>query len=168
MSRPYLVAGLAVAAVVLVADQVSKYFILDLFGVSGACRHVLEPVILTPFLNLILVCNPGVSFGLFPAKSPEMVWALTGLALAIVGGLLIWLWRTQRGFPAIAIGVVIGGAVGNVVDRVQYDSVVDFVDFHVGGWHFATFNVADAGISIGVVLLLLDSLFGPRESPRKD
>jgi signal peptidase II len=166
VSRRYLGTGLAVAAAAIVIDQASKYAILDHYGVAGECRRVLEPVILTPFLNLILTCNTGVSFGLFPAGSPAMIWVLAGVALVIAGGLLVWLWRINRMFPALAIGLVIGGALGNVIDRIRYDSVVDFIDFHVSGWHFATFNAADSAISVGVALLLLDSLFGPRESPK--
>lgn len=166
MTRRAVATGLAVAIAAIVVDQGSKYAILTTFGVAGECRQILDPVILTPFLNLIVACNSGVSFGLFPAGSPAMIWVLTGVAVAIVGGLLVWLWRIKRVLPALAIGLVIGGAVGNVIDRVRFDSVVDFVDFHVGGWHFATFNAADAAISTGVALLLLDSLFGARESPR--
>ncbi len=158
--------GLVVAAGVLLADQATKFAILDHYGVAGECRRILDPVILTPFLNLILTCNAGVSFGLFAAGSATMIWVLAGVAVAIVGGLLVWLWRINRVFPALAIGLVIGGALGNVIDRVRYHSVVDFIDFHVDGWHFATFNAADAAISCGVALLLLDSLFGPRESPK--
>lgn len=159
-------AGLVVAAVVILVDQATKFAILEHYGVSGECRRILDPVILTPFLNLILTCNSGVSFGLFAAGSPLMIWILAGVAVAIVGGLLVWLWRINRVFPALAIGLVIGGALGNVIDRVRYKSVVDFIDFHMEGWHFATFNAADAAISCGVALLLLDSLFGPRESPK--
>ncbi len=159
-------AGLIVAVAVILVDQASKYAILEHYGVSGECRRILDPVILTPFLNLILTCNTGVSFGLFAAGSSAMIWILTGVALAIVGGLLVWLWRINRMFPALAVGLVIGGTLWNVIDRVRYDSVVDFIDFHVSGWHFATFNAADAAISCGVALLLLDSLFGPRESPK--
>lgn len=166
MSRRTVWAALVTAVAVILVDQASKFAILDHYGVAGECRRILDPVILTPFLNLILTCNTGVSFGLFSAGSPAMIWVLTGVALLIVGGLVVWLWRINRVFPAIAIGLVIGGALGNVIDRVRYDSVVDFIDFHMSGWHFATFNAADAGISCGVALLVLDSLFGHRESPK--
>lgn len=149
------VAGLG--GLVLALDQISKLWIL---GALGAARPAIE---VTPFLNFVLVWNRGISFGLFDRDSAWQPWLLVGLSLAIVAGLLIWL-RMERGrWVTLAVALIAGGAVGNAVDRARLGAVVDFVDFHLGGWHFATFNVADAAITCGVALLLAVSLFGARK-----
>ena len=147
-----VVAGLG--GLVLALDQISKVWIL---GALGAARPAIE---VTPFLNFVLVWNRGVSFGLLDRDSAWQPWLLVGLSLAIVAGMLVWL-RTERGRGVtLAIALIAGGAVGNAVDRMRLGAVVDFVDFHLDGWHFATFNVADAAITCGVAVLLVVSLFG--------
>ena len=148
--------GLAVAAVVLVADQVSKWLILDI---------VMQPprtVEVTGFFNLVIAWNPGISLGMFRNGGEIGRWILSVFALAISAFLLNWLRQVDRRFPALAIGMVIGGAIGNVIDRVRFGAVADFLDFHLFGWHFWTFNVADSAITVGVAILLIDSLFGPQ------
>ena len=148
--------GLAVAAAVLVADQASKWLILD---------TVMQPprsLEITGFFNLVMVWNPGVSFGMFGDSGEVGRWVLTLFALAISAFLLNWLRQVDRRFPALAIGMVIGGAIGNVVDRVRFGAVADFLDFHLLGYHWPAFNVADSAITVGVAILLIDSLFGPR------
>lgn len=153
-----LAAGLG--GLVLALDQIGKAWILGILGIPGAARPAIE---VTPFLNFVLVWNRGISFGLFDRASAWQPWLLAGLSLVIVAGLLLWL-RTARGrWTAPAIGLVAGGAIGNAVDRVRFGAVVDFVDFHIGGWHFAAFNVADAAITCGVAILLAVSLFGGRK-----
>lgn len=142
--------GLAVAVVVFVLDQASK-------AIALARLDAFAPVEITPFLNLVVVWNPGVSFGMFGGAGPHL---LTGMALAITAVLLVWLWRVQTRWSAIAIGLVIGGAIGNVVDRLRFGAVFDFVDVHAMGYHWPAFNVADAGITVGAVLIVVDSLFG--------
>ena len=150
------VAGLG--GLVLALDQISKVWIL---GALSAARPAIE---VTPFLNFVLVWNRGISFGLFDRDSAWQPWLLIGLSLAIVAGMLIWL-RLERGrWVTLSVGLIAGGAVGNAVDRARLGAVVDFVDFHLGGWHFATFNVADAAITCGVALLLAVSLFGARKN----
>ncbi len=147
-----LIAGLG--GLVLALDQISKVWVL---GALGAARPAIE---VTPFLNFVLVWNRGVSFGMLDRDSAWQPWLLVGLSLAIVAGMLVWL-RAERGrWMTPAVALIAGGAVGNAVDRVRLGAVVDFVDFHLGGWHFATFNIADAAISCGVALLLVVSLFG--------
>ncbi len=149
-----LVAG--IGALILALDQISKVWVL---GVLSAARPAIE---VTSFLNIVLVWNRGISFGLFDRESDWQPWFLVGLSLVIVAGLLVWL-RTARGrWTALAVALVAGGAIGNAVDRVRLGAVVDFVDFHTGGWHFAAFNVADAAITCGVAVLLAVSLFGGR------
>ena len=89
-------------------------------------------------------------------------WLLSGLALAVVIGLLFWLRRSEHAMMAIGLGLVIGGALGNVIDRVRYGAVVDFLDFHLAGWHWPAFNLADAGICVGAGLIVVDGLLAPR------
>jgi signal peptidase II len=142
--------GLGVAALVLVLDQLTKLALMAWLD---------EPVRLLSFLNLVVVWNPGVSFGMLGAAGP---WALIGLALAIVVLLTIWLRRSASTLSATALGLVIGGALGNVIDRLRFGAVFDFVDVHALGWHWPAFNVADSAICIGAGLLLLDGLRSPQ------
>ena len=152
--------ALALAVAVIICDQITKWWVVDFFG--GADRGYF-PV--TGFFNLVLTHNTGVSFGLLAADSPSRAWMLSGLSLAIVTGLTVWLTRQDRVVPAYAIGAIIGGAIGNVIDRLHAPGVIDFLDFHVAGWHWPAFNVADSGISVGVAVLLFDALFlEPHES----
>jgi signal peptidase II len=148
--------GLVVALVVAIADQASKLWILRLF--AGHPDQRIVPV--APVLNLALTWNRGMSFGLFDNDTRLNALVFTALAAIIVAGLVVWLWRVQEGLLALAIGLVIGGAIGNVADRLARGAVVDFLDFHVGQWHFYVFNLADAAISVGVALMVLDSLLG--------
>ena len=152
------VAGLG--GVVIALDQASKIWVL---GALSAARPAIE---VTPFLNIVLVWNRGISFGVLNRESGWQPWLLVGVALVIAAGLLIWLRRLEGRWMVLAIALIVGGAIGNVIDRVRFRAVVDFVDFHTGGWHFATFNVADAAITCGVLILLADSLFAGRKSPK--
>ena len=152
--------GLALAAVLIVADQFTKWIILE--------RVMVPPRIIpvTDFFNLVLVWNRGVSFGLFSDGDPSQRWILIGVALAVTTALTVWLWRADRWPVALALGLVIGGALGNVIDRLRFGAVADFLDFHVAGFHWPAFNLADSAITMGVVLLVLDSLFGSRAGQR--
>jgi signal peptidase II len=123
------------------------------------CTVALPPVEVTPFFDLVLVWNRGVSFGMLTGGGGVPPWALVALAGAIGLFLLAWLWRETRAPARLALWLVIAGAVGNVVDRLRFGAVVDFLDFHVNGYHWPAFNVADSAIVVGAGLLLLDSLF---------
>ena len=149
----------AIAAVILVADQVSKFWVLNVLHLDT--RGTIQVL---PFFQLHLVKNAGVSFGLLRADSDVTRWILVGFAACVVALLIWWTARQTRRLPALALGLIIGGAIGNnLIDRVRFGHVVDFLDF--GGLYFPwVFNVADSSISIGVVLLLLDS-FLHRETP---
>jgi lipoprotein signal peptidase len=116
-------------------------------------------------LNLRLGFNTGVTFGMFRESAAEAVWLLVAIKLVVVGLLGRWLWRTRLRGEAVGLGLVIGGALGNVLDRVRQGAVTDFVDAHYGGWHWPTFNLADAAIVCGVGLLLLASLRAPAAHP---
>jgi len=145
--------GLAIAALVILLDQLSKWLIL---AVVMQPPRVIE---VTGFFNLVLTLNTGVSFGLLGGDATWRPWILSGLSLVIAAALLVWLRRQRHWLPALAIGLIVGGAIGNVVDRLRFGGVVDFLDFHLAGWHWYTFNLADSAISVGVVLLLADGLF---------
>ena len=149
--------GLAVAAAILAADQASKFWLIDLMQARG-----FQPMPLAPFFNLVMVWNPGVSFGLFASDSTAARWLLVALSVAIAAGLVFWLCRGVTQWLAAALGLVIGGAIGNAIDRVVYGKVTDFFDFYVGSWHWPAFNLADSAIVVGVAMLLLDSLFADR------
>jgi signal peptidase II len=148
--------GVTVAVLVFGLDQLTKWAALYVLDLPD------RPIVVTPFLNLVMVWNRGVSFGMLNSAGALAPWLLSGLALAVVIGLLVWLGRTEHWLNAIGIGLVIGGALGNVVDRLRYGAVVDFLDFHAAGYHWPAFNVADAAICIGAGVIVLDGLLAPR------
>ncbi len=152
--------GLIVAALVILFDQATKWWIV------AVVMQVPRIIPLTPFFNLVMGWNRGVSFGLFDGDSAINVWILPLVALAIVVALVVWLRRVQGVWLAFAIGLVIGGALGNVVDRLRFGAVADFLDFHVAGYHWPAFNLADTGITVGVAMLVLDSLFMSAKKPK--
>jgi signal peptidase II len=145
--------GLAVAGLVVVLDQLTKWAILTWLE---------RAIALTPFFNLVVVWNRGVSFGMFDSASRLGPWILSGLALAVVVLLLGWLRRVDHPITAAGLGLIIGGAIGNVIDRVRFGAVIDFLDFHALGWHWPAFNVADSAICVGALLLLVDGLLMAR------
>jgi signal peptidase II len=100
-----------------------------------------------------------VGFSLLTMTLPSGPYILSALALAIAAGMLVWLFRASRAIPAVALGLVIGGALGNVIDRLRLGAVFDFIDVHLGSYHWPAFNLADSALSIGVVLLIIDGLF---------
>jgi signal peptidase II len=160
--RAMLPLGLGVAALVVVLDQAGKAAILARFAADGLDDRIR----VTTFFNLVLTFNRGVSFGLFNAAGGTgnaLVFSL--VAGAIVLGLVWWLGRATSPLLAVAIGMIIGGAVGNVVDRIRLGEVVDFLDFHIGSWHWPAFNLADSAICLGVAALLLDGLLLRRQTP---
>lgn len=145
--------ALGFAAFAILLDQFSKWVILT---------QVMQPprvIEVTGFFNLVLGFNRGVSFGLFSSNSAWTQWILSALALAVVVGLLVWLRGYPGRFPAVGIGLIVGGAIGNVIDRVRLGGVVDFLDFYVAGWHWPAFNLGDSSIFVGVALLIFDGLF---------
>ena len=154
--------GMILAFVVLALDQVSKWWIVT--EVMNPPRFI--PVF--PSFNLVMGWNRGVSFGIFDSASPPNQWLLIALALVVVSVLLVWLKRSDRFLISLAIGMIVGGALGNVTDRIHYGAVADFLDFYIGDFHWPAFNVADTGITIGVVILVLESLFVGSETDKKD
>jgi len=142
--------GLILAACVILLDQVSKMLILDLMQPPRAIE-------ILPVFNIVLAMNRGVSFSLFTSHAETAPYLLSALALAVCGG-LVW-WLRSGTAPRIAVGLVLGGALGNVADRLRFGAVVDFLDVHWQAWHWPAFNVADSAISIGAVLIVFDALF---------
>ncbi|MGP1281856.1 MAG: signal peptidase II [Parasphingopyxis sp.] len=143
--------GYILAAAIFVVDQVSKYWIITLLQLPQ--RGQIE---LLTILNFTWVENRGVSLGMLTASSDTQRWMLVALTGAISLGVAIWIWREKRAMDVFALGLVLGGAIGNLTDRIRYGYVADFIDLHFGDFQpFLVFNVADASITIGVVILVL-------------
>lgn len=154
--------GLSLAAVILVLDQATKWWILEIVRLPELGR-----IEVLPFLNLTMVWNRGVTFGLLAGEAWWHAWALAGIALAVVVALTVWLARAPDRWTALALGLVLGGAIGNVIDRIRFGAVVDFIDLHAFGWHWYVFNVADSAIVTGVILLLAHALLRPQPGARE-
>jgi signal peptidase II len=154
--KPPTAGGLIALAVVLV-DQIVKIGVLSYSG-----RSEIGPRALAPFLDLTLRWNRGISFSLFATDSASGQTALVALTLAATGLLAWWLFRSRSGLSAVGLGLIIGGALGNAIDRIAHGAVIDYLDLHAFGRHFFVFNIADAAINIGVALLVLDLLLIPR------
>jgi signal peptidase II len=158
LTRP-LRAGVVAAIIVLALDQASKYWLLFVFDIGhrGAVR-------LTPFFDLVLAWNVGISFGWFQNDSPAAQIALMVVKAIAVIVLAIWMARSRTLLATLALGLIIGGAIGNAIDRFAYGAVVDFALFHVqiGGkpFNWYVFNLADVAIVAGVAALLYDSFLG--------
>jgi len=155
-TRPALIAY-AAAFVAIVLDQASKYWVVNVLDLPDRFQYHLSSV-----FNLTLVWNDGVSYGLLKAQGGPGRWALALFSFVVAAGLAAWVWRSVRMLPAVGFGLIMGGAIGNALDRARLGRVVDFLDFsgtHVFPW---VFNVADSAITVGVVLLLLDGFLSER------
>ncbi len=153
--RPLLAYGLALLVVAL--DQLSKYWVTVIFDLPN--KHT---VAVLPFFDLTYVPNPGVSFGLFQADNGQewIKWALVGFSAVVVAILAIWVKGARRNWSAVSIGLIMGGALGNLIDRVRFGHVTDFLDF--SKLHFRyVFNVADAAINVGIAILLIETFLAP-------
>lgn len=143
---------LLLTTVVLLLDQFSKQAVLQALATQP------HAITLTPFFNLVLVYNRGISFGLFQQDAHMGLWFLQAVTGGITIALAVWLLRTQSALTRWAIAAIIGGALGNILDRFLYGAVVDFLDFHAFGHHWPAFNVADSCVVSGAVLLFAQSL----------
>jgi signal peptidase II len=161
MSGRMLRYGLGLAAGIVLLDQAAKWLVLARFATRA------EALEITPFFNLVLAWNRGISFSLFHSEQAYAPLVLSGLALAISAGLVGWLGRIAQRWPATGIGLIVGGAVGNVVDRLRFGAVVDFLDCHWGEYHWPAFNLADTAITIGVIFLVIDGLFRRPEGSKR-
>jgi len=159
-------AALWLAGSIVVLDQLIKYvvtYVLELKerGLSG--------IELLPFFNLTWAENRGISMGFLHAETDLMRWALVLMTIAISGFVLWWLWREKAREDALALGLVLGGAIGNIIDRARLGYVIDYADLHIGEWRpFLIFNLADASISIGVFILLARALLLREKTAAKE
>lgn len=151
-------AAYALAGLLIVLDQLSKFWVLDILQLP----YRLSVPVAGP-LRLTMVWNQGVSFGLLQAQHDLVRWALVAFSLIVAGILIWWARKPSRALAATGLGLVIGGAIGNAIDRARFGAVVDFIDVSAIGVFPWVFNIADSGITIGVILLLADSL--RRERP---
>jgi signal peptidase II len=144
--------GFLTALVTLVIDQGHKLWMLFVFDIAKN-----QPVQLAPFLDLVMAWNPGISYSLLRADTDMGRYGLLGLSLTVTLGLSVWLWRAPLKLTTVALGLIIGGALGNAYDRFAYGAVADFFHFHVGSFSWYVFNLADVAIVAGVGLLLYES-----------
>lgn len=151
--------GLVIAALALAADQISKN--LMLYGFGFISMRPFERVEVLPFFDLVMVWNRGVSYGLLQQEGLLGTLILTLFSLGAVAALSWWLFKAEHRLLAAGLGLLIGGALGNVIDRILYGAVADFFHFYAWGRGWYVFNVADAAITIGVVVLLADAVFKP-------
>ena len=164
MTRHFPRTGLLIAALVFIADQLTKWLVNGPLGLvaEGQQLHLL------PFFDLTRVHNHGISLGLLTAASDTHRWLLVAFTAGIAAVVGYWLWKEPKRGDQLALGMVLGGALGNIVDRARFGYVLDFADLHVGEWRpFLVFNVADAAISIGVVILILRAFFVKDSRPEE-
>lgn len=149
---------LLIAAVIAVLDQSTKYAVNRLFEYG-------ESVPVTSFFNLVLAYNPGAAFSFLAGAGGWQRWFFTGIAVVAIG-VILYLLRKNAGLRlfSCALALILGGAIGNLIDRTIYGHVIDFLDFHVAGWHWPAFNIADMAIVCGAILFIVDELFGNRKS----
>jgi signal peptidase II len=152
-SGPYFIFGLLIAAAIFVLDQITKYAVL--YGLDLAVRG---KIYVTPFADFVLAMNRGISYGLFPQDGELGRWVLFTIKIAASVLFFFWLRRAGSKLVAAALGLLIGGALGNALDRAVYGAVVDFVALHAFGFRWYVFNLADAAIVAGVIGLLYDAL----------
>jgi signal peptidase II len=152
--------GLLVALVVFVLDQLIKWVVTHPLGIN----QIGDQLIMLPIFNFTYTQNEGISLGLLNASNPIGRWMLVGLTSAIAVGVAVWIGRERNRIDQAALGMVLGGALGNIIDRVRFGYVVDFADLHFGDFRpFLVFNVGDAAISIAVVILLLRAFLSRKD-----
>ncbi|RIA47385.1 signal peptidase II [Dichotomicrobium thermohalophilum] len=150
---PWFRLGLGVALVALVLDQVTKWWIVHVYELPERGR-----VAVTPFFDLVMLWNPGISYGLLAQNTDFGRNVLIALAVVAAVVLTVWIARTHNRLLAISLGLIVGGAIGNAVDRAVYGAVADFISLHAYGYYWYVFNIADAAIAVGVIGLLYDTV----------
>ena len=164
---------------IFIADQVSKWWVVEgmikpenmpadadvsampfiQWIITAQEQLPFTKIDVLPFFNIVMVWNKGISFGMLTNHHAYGPYILTALSGVIAVGFFIWLLRCRRVMTALSLVMIIGGALGNMLDRLRFGAVADFLDFHAFGWHFPAFNLADSAITVGIALLLIDSLF---------
>ena len=155
--------AIAAAAFIFIADQLTKWLVINPLQLQWV-----RQVYVLPIFNLTWTENRGISLGLLTASGELGRWLLVAMTAAIAGGIAWWITHEHERYDQVALGMVLGGALGNILDRVRFGYVVDFADLHFGDWRpFLVFNVADAAISIGVVILLLRAFLAKPKAPEE-
>ena len=146
--------GLSVAVLTFAVDQANKLWLIFVYGIAAR-----QPVHLTPFFDVVFAKNPGISYSLLSASGEAGRWGLLAVTFVATAFLLLWLYRSRTKFTALSLGLIIGGALGNAADRFAYGFVADFYHFHIRGFSWYVFNLADVAIVVGVAMLLVESVF---------
>jgi signal peptidase II len=166
--KPLIGFGLIISFIIF--DQISKWLVLEKIfkpelnaeplgffnWIFSSDRLPFISLDILPFFNLTMVWNQGISFGLFQSGNPWPLIIIAGLISTLFS---VWLYRTKSWLEAVSLSMVIGGAIGNIIDRLHFGAVADFFDFYIGDWHYPAFNIADSLISVGIVMLVVNSLF---------
>lgn len=154
IANPITLKWLWISIAVVIIDQWSKFFVVHALS-------LFQPKVLLPFLNFTFVINHGAAFSFLNSQGGWQRWLFVVIAITISICVLMWMNKTPRKkvLLNVALALILGGALANLWDRVTLGYVIDFIDFHIGHWHFATFNIADSAVCIGVVLLLIDLTF---------
>ncbi len=161
MRRKNLFLGFAVIALAIVVDQISKWWINEHIYADA-------PLVFGDYFSVIKVWNSGVSFSMFSRHGNVGTVALTVLALVVCAFLLHWMWQETNRCKIVALGMIIGGALGNVIDRLRFGAVLDFLDFHLAQSHWPAFNLADTFICVGACILILMEIFNDRKGLKKE
>lgn len=144
--------GTLLASVVCFLDQLHKWYMIEIVDIAN---H--PPIEVTGFFNLVMVWNRGASFGM-GGSAEHAFWIFSSLTVLIVSVLLWWLRKAPSMLMMLALGLIIGGAIGNLIDRIRFGAVADFFDFHLYGYHWPAFNIADSAVFLGAFMLILDSI----------
>jgi signal peptidase II len=160
MKKKFFVLGILLAITVTFLDLLSKNLVFAMLDAQGSINPEIE---IFSFFSLVKVWNRGVSFGMFNELENSQI-IFTFIQGGIGSALLFWLWRNEKLHFVIALGLIIGGAFGNVIDRIKNGAVADFLDFHIATYHWPAFNLADSCVFIGVAILLLDDLIWSKKS----
>jgi signal peptidase II len=156
--------GLGISALVILIDQWSKYYVFKMLDAINVDHPAIEVL---PFFNLVRVYNYGVSFGMFNGlEYGKLILSFVAIFITLV--LCVLLFKVKKTYLAVAFGLIIGGAIGNIIDRLTVGAVADFFDFYVGEYHWPAFNIADSAVCIGVVVIILDEFFGKRKKGNAD
>ncbi len=153
----------SLSLLIVALDQLSKYYAVTLLNYA-------EPVVVLPFFNITLHYNSGVAFGLFSGSDAWRPWLLAAIALAVMALLVYWLWQIKKNQWVLGLGLafILGGAIANLCDRLRLAYVVDFIVLHYQSWYFPTFNLADAAITLGALLFIIDSIWHPYDDNRSE
>ncbi len=146
----YNVLGLAIAVLALAADQLHKYWMIEIYRIGERGR-----VEITSFFDLVMAWNPGISYGLLPQDSAAGRLLLVGFSILAVAALFLWMSNAASRPVAVSIGLIVGGALGNLIDRLLHGAVADFFSFHYAGFYWYIFNIADVAITVGVIGLIV-------------